>query len=301
MSVVDLEDAHRPGRAVDVIGVAVSRRDLRRRHSALVRVCIGWLVLVSAMTVVAPFLPLADYGEVGGDIRLAPGFRWPEFLGTDHLGRSVLSRIVNGARVSIGVGIGSVLLGMAMGIALGVIAGYFRGKVDAAINVLMDALLAFPPLALLLALASVFEPSLRNLIFALGLLVIPTFGRIARANTLTVASRDFVLAARLLGAGHVRILVREILPTVLLAVSSFAFIVIAALIVAEGSLSFLNLGIPPPQPSWGGMIAAGQPYLGTEPFLVFVPAVMLFVTVFSLNTVGDAVRARFDPRQSALR
>jgi peptide/nickel transport system permease protein len=295
-----LGDPGMPIPAIDPIGRMVARRKPRRKGNVFLWFGIIWLGLMTFFALTAPYLPLRGYGEIGSEIKLRPGFRWHEPLGTDNLGRSEISRVINGARVSMGVGLGAVLLGMAVGIALGVTAGYFRGKIDTVISILMDALLAFPPLVLLLALASVLKPSLKNLILALGFLVIPTFGRIARANTLVIARREFVLAAKVMGATHWRLLIREVVPNVLLPVSSYAFIVVASLIVAEGSLSFLGLGVPPPQPSWGGMIAAGQPNLATDPHLVFVPALFLFLTVFSFNAVGDRVRARFDTRASSL-
>jgi peptide/nickel transport system permease protein len=293
-------DAGFPIAALDPLGSMVYRRKQRTRPRVLLWFAAGWLVLVTFFAVAAPFLPLRAYGEIGSEIKLRPGFRVHEILGTDNLGRSEISRIINGARVSLGVGLGSMLFGVVIGSIIGITAGYFRGKTDTVLLVLLDAILAFPPLILLLALVSVLKPSIKNLVLGLGLISIPTFGRIARANTLVVARREFVLASRVMGAKHFRVLTREVLPNVLLPVLSFAFILVASLIVAEGSLSFLGLGVPPPQPSWGGMIAAGQPNLATDPHLVFVPAIFLFLTVFAFNTVGDFFRAKFDTKQAAI-
>lgn len=295
-----LGDPGFPMAAADPLGSMVYRRKARTRPRILLWFATGWLVLVTFFAIAAPYLPLRAYGEIGSEIKLRPGFRWHEILGTDNLGRSEISRIINGARVSLGVGLGAMLFGVIIGSIIGITAGYFRGKTDSVLLVILDAILAFPPLILLLALVSVLKPSLRNLILGLGLISIPTFGRIARANTLVIARREFVLASRVMGANHFRVLTREVLPNVLLPVLSFAFILVASLIVAEGSLSFLGLGVPPPQPSWGGMIAAGQPNLATDPHLVFVPAIFLFLTVFSFNTVGDRVRAKFDTKQAAI-
>jgi peptide/nickel transport system permease protein len=153
---------------------------------------------------------------------------------------------------------------------------------------------------LLLALVSVLTPSLKNEIIALGFLGIPTFARIARANTLVMGRREFVMAAKVMGATNSRVLTKEILPNLIIPIMSYGFLIVAALMIADGSLSFLGLGIPPPTPSWGSMIAAGQPNLQRDPHLVFVPAIFLFLTVFSLNTVGDRARARFDTKTAAI-
>src|SRR5690606_28522786 len=181
-----------------------------------------------------------------------------------------------------------------IGSFFGMIAGYFGKRVDAVISLLADAMLAFPPLILLLALASILTPSVRTILFGLGLLAIPSFIRLARANTLSWSSREFVRAAKNMGAGSGRILFREIMPIVLAPLASYMPIVIAALIVAEGSLSFLGLGIPPPQPSWGGMINDGKDAIATSPHLVFIPALVIFFTVFALNQVGDHLRTKYD-------
>jgi len=173
-------------------------------------------------------------------------------------------------------------------------------RVEAVINVFINSALAFPPLILLLAITAVLQPRLSTLIIALTLLTIPSFARLGRANTLSFAGREFVLAARASGAGHIRTIFRELLPNVVLPVGSYAFIIIASVMIAEGSLSFLGLGIPPPAVSWGGMIAEGQPYLSTNPYLVFIPALPFLFTVLSFNVLGNRARRRFDVRQSAL-
>jgi peptide/nickel transport system permease protein len=191
------------------------------------------------------------------------------------------------------IGLGATLIGIAAGTALGVIAGYFRGLAESAIDVLTTTVLAFPPLIFLMAITAVLAPNLRSLVLALALLSIPMFARIARASTISYANRDFVIAARSMGASNRRVLLREITPNVLLPVLSFSLVFAAVVIVAEGSLSFLGLGIRPPQPSWGGMVAAGKQYMNQHPHLVFVPAVPFILTVFSLNVVGDWARARF--------
>lgn len=266
----------------------------RRRH-VLARICLGWLVLVVGLAVVADVLPLSGYAQVVGPPKLAPfQGELDLLLGTDELGRSMLSRCVHGAQASLLVGGIAGVLGFGIGTLLGLVAGYFRGRADAVISVVTDAMLAFPPLILLLVLATVLTPSVPTLLVSLTLLVIPSFVRLARANALAWSTREFVLAARNMGASDLRILVREVLPNTVAPIATYLPIVVATLIVAEGSLSYLGLGIPPPTSSWGGMIAGGQDAMATAPYLVFVPAAVLFFTVFALNQLGDHLRSRFD-------
>ncbi|MDF3308182.1 ABC transporter permease [Rhodococcus sp. T2V] len=217
-------------------------------------------------------------------------------LGTDRQGLDILSGVIFGARTSLTVGFGAVLMGITIGGILGLLAGYYRGKTDTILNFLNDSLLAFPPLILLLALSSVVQPNVRNVTVALGVLAVPTFFRLARANTMTYSQRNFVLAAKALGATSPRILGREIVPNVLASTIAYAFVVVAVLIVAESSLSFLGLSIQRPEPTWGNMIAAGQTDLAKHPHLVFVPGVILFLTVLSLNQIGDWAQRKWDPR-----
>jgi peptide/nickel transport system permease protein len=208
--------------------------------------------------------------------------------------------VIYGARVSLIVGVAAVALGLLAGSALGLLAGYFRGKLDALLGIVTDAFLAFPPLILLLAIAATMGASVRNLIIALAILTTPAFVRLSRANTMVFTSREFIRAARGLGARHRRILVRDVLPNVALPVASYAFVLIAVVLVAEGSLSFLGLGVPPPRPSWGEMISTGRNDLDRAPHVVFVPAAFMFLTVWSFNVLGDHARRHFDTRESML-
>jgi peptide/nickel transport system permease protein len=270
--------------------------DVRRRRPWLVALGAAWLVLVVLAAVLAPVLPLPAYGLPVGPPRGTPELTLQGLAGYDGLGRSVLSRLVYGAQVSLIVGVLSALTGFAVGAVLGLLGGYLRGPVDTVVSFVADGLLAFPPLVLLLAMASVLQPSTTTLVVALSLLMVPTFTRLARANTLRWANREFVTAAANMGAGPVRLMGREILPNLLPSLAAYLPIVIAALIVAEGSLSFLGLGIPPPTPSWGGMINDGKEYIARYPMIVFAPAATIFLTVFALNVVGDHLRTRFAER-----
>ncbi|WP_280436531.1 ABC transporter permease [Nocardia carnea] len=268
---------------------------VRKPRSILVYLSYAWLVVMISAAIFADLLPLASYSIPVGPPRQPPQLGSLDLLaGTDNLGRSMLSRCVYGAQVSLLIGTVATLIGSALGSSIGMLGGYFQKRTDAGIRLLSDTMLAFPPLILLMALTAVFTPGLPTLMVGLSLIIIPSFIRLARANTLTWTAREFVLAARNMGAGHGRILGREILPNVLPPLLAYLPIVMAALIVAEGSLSFLGLGIPPPTPSWGGMISDGKDSLATAPHLVFVPAAVIFCTVFALNQAGDHLRGRFD-------
>jgi peptide/nickel transport system permease protein len=282
---------------LDPVGQAVSRPPRRRGRVALA-LSAGWLGLVVVAALGADLLPLHPYDVPVGPARQGPGLDSIALLGTDPLGRSQLSRLVYGARVSLAIGFASVLLGLTVGGFLGLAAGYFRGKVAEAVAILADTLLAIPPLFLLLAITAIFTQTLPTLVAALAVLTMPTFIRLARANTLSFASREFVDAARALGGGHGRIMFRELLPNVVLPLASYSFLVVAVVVVAEGSLSFLGLGIPPPQPSWGGMVSAGRDLLATQPEQVFIPSTALLFTVLSLNVLGDHARRRYDKDRS---
>lgn len=268
----------------------------RKQFSVLVWFSYFWIALIVFLAVFASVLPIPAYDAVAGSPRLQPSFNgsFELWLGTDSVGRSLLSRLIYGAQVSLVVGTAAAGIGVTLGIILGLIAGYFRGVVDWIATLLADVVLSFPVLVLLLAITAIFSPSIWTILIGLAVAGTPTFMRLTRANTMAWASRDFVRAARNMGASNGRILIREILPNVVPSIAAYLPLVIAALIVAEGSLSFLGLGIPPPTPSWGGMINAGAAQLRTDPYLVFVPATVLFLTVFALNQAGEHLRLRFD-------
>jgi peptide/nickel transport system permease protein len=221
-------------------------------------------------------------------------------LGTDTLGRDIVSRLAYGARVSLAVGLISTVIGLVLGGIFGMLAGYYRGRLEAVIVGAMDAILAFPGLVLLLAITFYLGASVRNLIIALGILTIPAFCRVARANTLTFAEREFVQAARVLGERDIYILVREIMPNVFTPMIAYGLLVVAVLIVIEGALSFLGLGVPSPTPSWGGMIAEGREVLEEAPHVSMIPSSFIFLTVLSFNLIGDSLRGLGDAREGQL-
>ncbi len=267
---------------------------LRKRRNVLLWLSLGWMALVVLLAALAPVLPLADYSAPIGFPRADPSGELDQWLGLDNQGRSVLSRLIHGAQVSLLLGLLAGVIATTIGTVLGLVAGYFRGRVETAIMFLTDVLLAFPPLVLLLAISSILRPSFNTLLLGLTVLVIPSFVRISRAQTLNWAARDFVLAARNMGFGRVRIAFREVLPNVVPSVLALLPTIVAALIVAEGSLSFLGLGLPAPTPSWGGMISDGKDFLRLDPQLILIPAVAIFLTIFALNQIGDYARSRFD-------
>jgi peptide/nickel transport system permease protein len=294
---IDRQPDAAPVHAIEPLPAWVPRPKRRRRPFG-VALAIAWLTLVALLALLAAVLPLADPNALDGPVAQRPGWRFDEPLGTDLLGRSILSRVVFGARVSLVVGLAATSIALVVGGMLGLLAGYFRSTIDAVFDVLTNAMLAFPPLIFLIAITAVVSPSRWSLIISLSVISVPLFGRVARANTLSFVNREFVTAARAMGARHRRIMFREIVPNVVLPLLSFALTMSAVMIVAEGSLSFLGLGIRPPTPSWGVMISEARPRMRTDPHATMVPAIVFFLTVLSLNTVGDWARARFGGAES---
>lgn len=286
------KDALRPPVPSPVTAVEPKARRTRRgsrNYGALLGAV--WIVAVVGAAMLANWLPLPDPNEITDNFSASPGWG-AHLLGTDTLGRDILSRCIHGARVSMSVAIGGTAIALVVGVAAGMVAGYVGGVLDRVVSLLVNFLLSFPALIFLIALVAALGPGLSTLVLGLALLGIPNFARVARANTLAFADREFVTAAKALGASPGRVLVRELLANVMLPVLSLALVVMATLVVAEGSLSFLGLGVPPPTPSWGGMLAAGRESLREFPHLVLIPSVFFFLTVYSFNKLGDWVRGR---------
>ncbi len=252
-----------------------------------------WLVVIVLVAIFADLLPIDSYRKTElVSLRARPRLSFDEPLGRDANGASLLSRSIFAARVSLMVAFLSVSLGLTIGSLLGLVGGYFGKWVDVLVNVYTNSTLAFPPLILLFALVAVFSRGVWTLSIGLAVVSIPTYTRVMRAQTLAVREREFVLAASAMGASRWRIMIKDILPNAFIPVASYSFLVAASVVVAEGSLAFLGLGIPPPRPSWGSMVADGEIKLKTDPHIAFVPAIIMFLTVLSFNRVGDWARKR---------
>jgi peptide/nickel transport system permease protein len=217
-------------------------------------------------------------------------------LGTDKLGRDILSRTIYGARISLLVGCATVALSLAIGFALGSLSGYFGGWVDQSMMRLVDILMAFPGILLAIAFTAVLGPGLDHVILALCLIGWTTYARLVRGEILALREREFIHAARALGCGPRRIILRHLLPNLLPPLLIQATFGLAAAIVAEGSLSFLGLGVEPPTPSWGSMLNDGRQFLLVAPHLTSYPGLALMLTVLALNLVGDAIQDQLDRR-----
>jgi peptide/nickel transport system permease protein len=261
---------------------------------------VGWLVLLTFLAVFAPVLPFVeDPNQFFPDaFRTTPSAE--HWFGGDAIGRDLFARVVYGARVSLTVGVATIAIGMAVGGSLGLIAGYFRGGVDTVTTAAANIMLAFPPLILALALVSFMGQNLRNVILALAIVSIPSLIRITRAATLTFSQREFVMASRTLGASHWRVITREVLPNVVPPMLSFSLLAIAIVIVAEGTLSFLGLSVEAPTPSWGGIINEGRDLLDEAPHVSLIPCGVMFLTLLSLNYVGDKLQQVWNVREVRL-
>lgn len=252
----------------------------------------AWLLLLTLAAVFADLLPLYDPADTRAGIPLSVPTS-QNWLGTDALGRDLLSRTIYGARVSIIVGISAVLLSSIVGGLIGMIAGYFQRKVEAATLFAADVLMAFPTLLLAASIVAFTDSrGLVTVVLAIALIYLGPTIRIVRALTLSVGNREFVLAARSVGATNRRIIRREIMPNVIPTLTSMMVVAVAGAIVAEGGLAYLNLSVAPPTPTWGAMIAAGQPTLDESLYPVLVPGGALFLTVLSLTLIGDAIQKR---------
>lgn len=270
----------------------------RRPRRVFFWVAVVWVVIIVLAAVLADVLPIPSVGLEVGPPRMGPFQQWGNglILGTDAFGRSNLSRIVFGARNSLLIGAFAAVIGLAIGGFVGLVSGYLRGWTDRLSSFAVDTLLAFPPLVLLLTFTAVLQPKASTELIALTVLVIPTFVRLERAAAISWSQRPFVIAARSYGTKELRIAIRHVLPNSMITLVTFIPTVIAALIIAEGSLSFLGLGIPSPAASWGGMIADGKSSLRTAPSVVFVPAAVVFMSVLAFNVIGENVRSRIETK-----
>jgi peptide/nickel transport system permease protein len=296
---VALERANAP-----ITGPTAGRRSLRRLWrlkwglaAALI------LLLIVLVTLAAPWL--APYSPVEVDIqhRLGPpawmeGGKTDHWLGTDQIGRDLLSRMIYGGRVSLLIGVTAVAISSTIGVLLGLAAGYFGSKIDWMIMTLINVMLTFPFVLLALAVIAVLGPSLLNMIFVLGIAGWPIYARVIRAETMALREREFVVAGRALGMSHARIIFGQILPNLVSAITVVATLQIAQVIILESFLSFLGLGVQPPTPAWGNMLGEGRVYMLNSWWIAAFPGAAIFVTTLVINLMGNALRDWLDPHMN---
>jgi peptide/nickel transport system permease protein len=269
------------------------KRWLRQRDLDL------WIpgVILAALLIGCFIVPLTGVvpNPMAGDLTqtLRPPFSHGHILGTDTIGRDVMSRILYGGRASIEVGVGVNVIGIAVGGFIGMFAGFRLGVLDSLIMRILDVMLAFPALILTVVIATYLGPSELNVIWAISLFSIPAYARLSRAVTLKLREQVYIDAARMSGRSDLAILARHIAPNVLPQLATYSLLQVGIVVMIEATLSFLGVGVGPQQATWGTMIATGQTYLSTNPALVLVPSAFLFVTVACLNLLGDSLRSRY--------
>ena len=272
---------------------------IRRSPLAVVGALIVSLVVVAALA--APLLATSDPIDQDLTVVLQPPF-WQSGgsvqhpFGTDHLGRDVYSRLVYGAQISLTISVLAALLGAAVGVAAGLVAGYLGGRVDAIIMRIVDLNLAFPLILLALAVVALLGASLKNLVIVMSITTWMIYARVVRGLSLSLRQQEFVQAVRALGARDARIIARHVLPNVLAPVMVIWTLEVARVILMESALSFLGLGVPPPTPTWGRMLAEGRDYLTVAGWIAVFPGIAILVTVLGINFLGDGLRDLLDPR-----
>jgi len=258
-------------------------------------------LIVIFVAVTAPWIAPRGYYEMTLPHKLRPPF-WQEGgslkypLGTDSLGRDILSRMIGGARISLVASMLSILIGAVLGISIGVFSAYRGGAVDAVLMRVCDGFLSFPMILLAMILAIATGPSMRTVVLAIGLVVWARYARVIRSEALSLKERDFVAYAHMVRCSELRILMRHLLPNLMGTILVLATLQIGWAIVVEASLSFIGAGIPPPQPSWGGMVASGREYIGMAWWLTFFPGMSIAITVLAFNFLGDWLRDHLDPK-----
>jgi peptide/nickel transport system permease protein len=264
-----------------------------KNKMALIGLAVVIFVVLASLTAsfVAPFNPLK--------LSLKNRIKAPSedhFFGTDHFGRDVLSRVLYGGRVSLQVGVFSVLLAAITGVILGAVGGYFGGRIDYLIVLIMDALISFPTLLLAIGFMAVMGPGVNNIIIALALVFIPTYGRVVRGSVLSIRQKEYIEAARNAGSGDLKIIFLHVLPNTMAPLIVVTTISVANAILIEAALSFLGLGVPPPAPSWGNILSDGRNFISQAPWLTIFPGLAITLTVLGFNTLGDGLRDVLDPK-----
>ena len=285
----DLDAAQSKSRS----GWARFRRQISKSWPA--KIGVGILTVLLLMILFAPQIATHDPTRQHLRNRLEPPSR-EYLLGTDHLGRDIFSRVIHGSRISVSIGVMGVLTGMIVGTALGLMAGYYGGKLDHAILWLCDLLLAFPGMLLAITIMSVLGSGMINVVMAIGIWSIPTVARLTRGQILSLKNSEFVDAARAIGAGDSRIIILHLLANSFSVLLVFGTMRIATAILTVASLSFLGLGIAPPTPEWGSMVAIGRDYIREAPHVITSPGLVIFFTVMACNFLGDTLQDALDPR-----
>lgn len=287
-----------PEAVVEAAGASVTRT--KDPTNIIYWLAVTWLVLIVVLAVFNTALPFVDDPDERDADLIKAGPSWSHWFGNATFGQDVFSRVVVGGRISLFVAGVVTAVGIGVGGGLGLLAGYLRGWVDSVVRLVITVTLSVPALLLVIFIVAVRDQSLFNVILAVSLLAIPALARIVRASTLQVAERDYVKAAEVVGARKASILIREVLPNVMPTLVSFAFLTTGIVLVAESTLSFLGLSVEAPTITWGSIIAEGRITFQDTPHMVFLPALVLFLTVLSLNFVGDHLLKRFDIRESAI-
>lgn len=259
-------------------------------------IALGFIAVLAIVALIPgvfePYDPLAPEAALRGE-----GPTWSHPFGRDDIGRDILSRLIRGTRVALTVGVISTLISLAVGVTVGAVSGFFGGWIDAFLSRFVDALMAFPILVLLIVLSAVLGPSFWMTVVVIGLTVWSTYARVVRADVMSVRERDYVFAARALGATNSRLIARHVLPNVVGPVIVIGTLSVGSIIILEAALSFLGFGIQRPTPSWGNMLADARQNLLTFPHIAYPPGIMIFLTVLAFNLVGDGLRDALDPRQ----
>jgi peptide/nickel transport system permease protein len=254
---------------------------------------LAMIVMAAAAPLLAPLSPSAQFSDA---VLKGPGVVERHALGTDEFGRDILSRIIWGARISLQVGLASVFFGFVLGVPLGIYAGYRGAHAELVIMRATDMLMAFPTLLLALIIVTALGGTLFNEIMAIGVALTPNFVRLARSLTLTIRENDYIMAARAIGSGQLRVMARHVFPNALYALVVVATLYIATAIRTEAGLSFLGFGIPPPVPSWGNILSDGRQYIKCCPWITTFSGLAIMLAVLAFNIVGDALRDLLDPR-----
>lgn len=259
-----------------------------------------WLVVIVAAAVFGDLLPLKDPNRINPADKLLPILTQGNVLGTDQLGRDILARLVAGARVSVFISVATVSVGIFVGGLVGATVGFFGGRIEKLVMVVVNVMLSFPALVLLLGVVAMVGSSLKVLTTMFCILAVPGYIRFARASALVLMQRDWVQVSRMVGSKNSRIVLRVLMPDVLVTLITFGLLALGGVIVAEGTIAFLGFGIPPPQATWGSMIADGKNSLDESLNLALVSAGTMFLTILSLNLVGDGLRRRYQLRDAQL-